>query len=223
MEAAVLLVFAGLIGAVLVVVRLSRYLGQRRGADLRETARTRGWKVTATAPEVTGRWAGPPFQPGGVARSVVTGQHRGRDFTAFEYLDEARPTPHAKTAIPHRSMVLALALPSAVPELSVARRGAIEATVSRVLDLPAIDTGDDEFDRRFQVTSPDPLFATTVLQPHVVEHLEAHPLGNWRFDGATMIAWDHGRIDPDRLLERLEAAAGLIDRVPAEAWRHPAP
>ncbi|TDE07363.1 hypothetical protein [Jiangella asiatica] len=223
MEALVVLLFAALAGAVVVGVRISQYTARGRGAALHEAARAHGWRVTADGGSRTLRWSGPPFRPGsGAARTVVSGEHRGREFVAFEYVDEAKPTPHAKTAIPHRFMVVTMTLPAAVPELSVIRRDPVESVLTRALDVPMLDVGDDEFSARSAVTSTDPLFATTVLQPLVVDHLKRQPRWNWRFDGATMLAWDKGRLEPDRLTARLTAMAELLDRVPAEAWRHTA-
>lgn len=224
MEVLVVLLFVALAGAVLVGVQYARFAARRRVADLRSFVRTRGWQLAASDDELTRRWPGPPFHPGGgVARPVVSGTHRGREFTAFEYLYEVTPSPAAKTAIPHRHAVVTIPLPAAVPELAVTRQNAVAGALARVLDLPGADVADDEFERRFHVACADPLFASTVLQPLVVQQLKAGPAWEWRFAGGTMIGYDSGHLTPDRLLTRLDAMADVLDRIPAEAWRHVGP
>jgi hypothetical protein len=223
-EALVVLLFAALAGAVLVGVQYTRFAARRRSTDLRGFARSRGWQLTASDDELTRRWPGPPFHPGGgVARPVVSGTHRGREFTAFEYLYEVTPSPAAKTAIPHRHAVVTIPLPGPVPELAVTRQNAVTGALARMLDLPSADVDDDRFERRYHVACADPLFAATVLQPLVIQQLNAGPAWEWRLTGATMIGYDGGHLGPDRLLARLDAMADVLDRIPAEAWRHGGP
>ncbi|MBB5789585.1 hypothetical protein [Jiangella mangrovi] len=221
MEALVVLLFAALALAVLVVVRYTRFAARRRHADLREFVRSRDWGFAASDDELTRRWPGPPFHPGGgVARPVVRGTHRGREFTAFEYLYEVTPSATAKTAIPHRHAVVVVPLPGSVPELAVTRQNAVSGALARALDLPGAEVGDERFERRYHVACADPLFAATVLQPLVVQGLLDGPAWEWRLSGSEMIAWDGGHLGPERLLTRLDAMADVLDRVPAEAWRH---
>ncbi|TDD71666.1 hypothetical protein E1262_05900 [Jiangella aurantiaca] len=223
MEAAVVLLFAVLAGAVFVSVRYGRFTAQRRLADLRGFVHSHGWRLGSGDEELTRRWPGPPFHPGGgVARPVVTGTHRGRDFLAFEYLYEVTPSPAAKTAIPHRRTVVTIPLPAPVPDLAVTRKDAVAGAVARVLDRPGADVP-GESGRRYHVACTDQLFATTVLQPPVLAELEAGPAWEWRFAGDTMVGYQAGRLTPDRLLSGLDALADVLDRIPAEAWRHGGP
>ncbi|TDC49325.1 hypothetical protein E1212_18550 [Jiangella ureilytica] len=233
MEALVVLLFAALAAGVLVVVQYARFAARRRVADLRGFVRSRGWQLTASDGGLTRRWPGPPFHPGGgVARPVVRGTHRGREFTGFEYLYEVTPSASAKTAIPHRHLVVVVPLPGAVPDFAVTRQNAVAGALARVLDLPGAEVPEtaggagpagSEFGRRFHVACADPLFAATVLQPLVVQRLVEGPVWEWRLSGTDMIAWDGGHLTPDRLLTRLDAIADVLDRVPAEAWRHGGP
>lgn len=201
MEVLVVLLFAALALAVLVTVQYARFAARRRVADLRGFVRSHGWQLTASDAELTRRWPGPPFHPGGgVARPVERGTHRGREFTAFEYLYEVTPSATAKTAIPHRH--------------------AVAGALARVLDLPGADVTDEAFERRYHVACADPLFAATVLQPLVLQQLNAGPAWEWRLTGDVMIGYDGGHLAPDRLLTRLDAMADVLDRIPAEAWRH---
>lgn len=236
MEAAVVLFFAALAGAVLAGVRYGQATTQQRVADLRGFVRSHGWRFSASGadgavgggagdagdrpagPEddLTQCWPGPPFHPGGgVARPVVSGTHRGRGFLAFEYLYEVTPSPAAKTAIPHRRAVVTVPLPGAVPDLAVTRKNAI----ARILARPNTDVP-SESGGRYQVACTDPLFAATVLQPQVVEILKAGPAWEWRFAGDAMVGYQPGQLTPDRLLSGLDALADVLDRIPAEAWRH---
>ncbi|WP_146605042.1 hypothetical protein [Jiangella anatolica] len=216
MEAVVVLLFAALAGAAFLAVRHGRFAAQRRHADLRGDVRSRGWGFSASGdPQLTRRWPGPPFHPGGgVARPVVSGTHRGRSFVAFEYVYEITPSPTAKTAIPHRRLVITISLPGSVPDLAVTRKNA----VARVLDRPVPDVAGEH--RHHRVACADPLFASTVLQPTVVEWLDAGPPWDWRFAGDTMIGYQPGRLTPERLLSGLDAFSDVLDRIPAEAWRH---
>lgn len=229
-EALVVLIFAALAAGVLVVVQYTRFAARRRVADLRGFVRSRGWQLAASDDALMRRWPGPPFHPGGgVARPVVRGTYRGREFAAFEYLYEVTPSPSAKTAIPHRHMVVVVPLPGAVPEFAVTRQNAVAGALARVLDLPGAEVpavaggAGAEFERRFHVACADPLFAATVLQPLVVQSLVDGPAWEWRLSGTDMIAWDGGHLAPDRLMTRLDAMADVLDRVPAEAWRHGGP
>jgi hypothetical protein len=230
MEALVVVLFAALAGAVLVVVQYTRFAARRRLADLRGFVRSHGWRLSASSDELTRRWPGPPFHPGGgVARPVVRGTHRGREFTAFEYLYEVTPSATAETAIPHRHAVVVVPLPGPVPEFAVTRQNAVAGALARVLDLPSAEVPEGvggaggEFERRYHVACADPLFAATVLQPLVVQRMLDGPAWEWRFTGDVMIGYDGGHLDPDRLLTRLDAMADVLDRVPAEAWRHGGP
>lgn len=237
MEAAVVLFFAALAGAALVAVRSGRFTARRRLTDLRGFVRSHGWHfgvddvgggvgtgmVSGPGADLTRRWPGPPFHPGGgIARSVVSGMHRGRDFVAFEYRYDVTPSPTAKTAIPHRRTVVTVSLPAPVPDLAVTRTSPLGGVLARARRPAGADvvTETGGSGRRVHVVCADELFASTVLQPPVVQQLDGGPAWEWRFAGDTMIGYRSGRITPDRLLDGLDALADVLDRIPADAWRH---
>lgn len=239
MEVVVVLLAVALAGAVLVGVQYGRCAARRRRADLRGFVRARGRQLEAASDDLARRWPGPPFHPGGgVARPVVRGTHRGREFTAFEYLYEVTPSPAAKTAIPHRYAVVAIPL----PELSVTRQNAVAGALSRVLDLPGVNlgggvgagvgagvgvgavagvgagsgmgggggaAGDGEFERRYHVVCSDQLFSATVLQPLVVQGLVPPGPGGTRARGRRRAGRRRRALTPSRPWAGAETRATL--------------
>jgi hypothetical protein len=221
MEAAVVLIFVALAAVVYLVVHLANQATLRRRAAFRGQAEGRGWHYVERDDAYAYRWRGQPFRGRrGHARNVVSGQHAGRDFVAFEFAYATRSSPHTDTAIGHRFAVWTVALPTLVPSLSVSRQGA-RGKVAKAFDATRFDIGDDEFDASFDVHGEDERFAIRVLQPLLVEYLKSTGPWDWRFEGDTMIAYDRGPLELDQVEPKIELMAGVLDRVPVEAWQQP--
>ncbi|AYY12937.1 hypothetical protein EF847_09680 [Actinobacteria bacterium YIM 96077] len=94
MEGGIILVVIGL--AVAAAVVWNRRMHQRRKQDIRELAMSYGWHWVERNDNLTTRWSGPPFRDVGrdmKARDVVSGEYRGRPFTAFQYSYTMGPPP----------------------------------------------------------------------------------------------------------------------------------
>lgn len=219
MEAAVVLLFLALAAIVYGAVFLTNQTNRRHKAAFRGDVEARGWRYAERDDSYAYRWHGQPFHARrGRARNVVSGQHAGRDFVAFEFSYATKPSPHADTAIGRRFAVWTLPLPAEAPRLSVSQQGA-RGKLAKAFDATRFDIGDDEFDAMFDVHGEDELFATRVLQPSLVEYLKSTGPWDWRFEADTMIAYDRGRLEPDQIAAKIELMAGVLDRVPAEAWQ----
>jgi hypothetical protein len=83
--------------------------------------------------------------------------------------------------------LIALSLPAALPQLTVSKG---------------------------RVRADDQRFASAVLQPQMMEWIMQNPSLRWRIAGDTLVSWGRGEIAVSELPARLEAMAGVVDRIP---------
>jgi hypothetical protein len=193
-----------------------------RVAGLQQLAATRGWSWTARDDAWLAALPGPP--PGLGARGpraehVLRGPCGGRELVAFDASVRTHtydPNGVASTTV-HRTTVLALRLPAALPrvELRAARRGdGLVRLLGGTVELESAD-----FRARYRVRSDDPRVASALLPARSLQLLldrsdvDVHLEGRWAVSRAA------GRLEPTGLLERLDTLGALLDAVPAWLWR----
>jgi hypothetical protein len=180
-----------------------------RGVRLRAFAASAGWryrpKDVAVSPV---RYLGTPFRTGKErqATHVLSGRHRDRDVTGFEYSYRSGTTTY-------RFSVVTLPLPTRGPTLELTRER--RRLVGQDLQLES-----DEFNAAFRITADDDRFAYDVLHPRMMDFLLANHRGlPVRFERADLLTWCGGPMAEDRLLGMADHLCDILDRVPTHAWR----
>jgi len=181
-------------GVVILVVRRRRHQAAiRRRAEVMSSA---GWVPATAEPrlvELAGR-----LTVRGRATQMFTGEFRGRQVSVLDYEFTARRGP----APVH---LIALSLPAALPPL----------TVSKDSLLPGdIELESQMFNEQFRVQADDQRFASAVLQPRLMEWMMQNPSLRWHIAEDTLVSWGHGELPVTELPARLEAMAGVVDRIP---------
>ncbi len=131
---------------------------------------------------------------------MFTGDFHGRRLWVLDYEFTTRQGPSPVHLI-------ALALPVALPELTVSKDSVLPGVSDIELESQA-------FNERFRVQADDQRFASAVLQPRMMEWLLQNPGLQWHLAGGTLVSWGYGEVAPTDVLARLEAMAGVIDRIP---------
>jgi hypothetical protein len=196
---------------------------RRERARLARWAADNGWALTAAEPSLTRRWAGPPFGVGQHRRAgpVLRGRVGEREAVMFAYtFTTSGPDGSGANAhTTHRLWVVALRLPAALPRLQVTPDRAFVRAVSALGLLERdIQLESDEFNRRFRVTAADQRIAFEVLHPRLMQLLLAAPDAAWRIEGADVLSWQEGRLDPARAWARAQLLSSIVDAVPTYVW-----
>ena len=215
---AFVVVFAAVLGLVgWLAVRTARRNRLVPDDGLAALAAAKGWTYHPRAEGFLRRYRGYPFGHGGRTRpalDLVTGTHRGREFACFRY-EPARSLPVGDHAAEVRRVrVVAVSLPAALPHLLVTPASRAPRRYT---------TGDDAFDRVYQVGTDDERFAARLLTAPARRWLLDNPPGGpVRFGGPDLLTWHAdeepagssaaGTVEPavDRLCD-------LLDRLPAGA------
>jgi Protein of unknown function (DUF3137) len=208
--------------AVVAVAVLSYRANQKRMKELQEFCLNRGWTYVASAPQLTVRWQGVPFNQGDDRKAVhaLAGTWQGRPFNAFDYsYDTQSSDGHGGTSREtHRYGVVALGLPAYLPTLQVTKEGMLGHLAAAVGLERDIDLESEDFNRAFTVRSADPKFASDVLNPRVMEMLLAAPHLGWRIEGTDILSWESGRFSPVDVLQRLDHLTKVVGGVPSFVW-----
>jgi hypothetical protein len=207
---------------------VSRYLRHRRVTELTAWARANGWTYKGHADQMADRFVGIPFGRGfgRTARHLLTTTMGGRPVVAFEYSYKERvgSGKDART-VTFTFTVTATTLPVARPSLQVipvhpgTRPPAAGLEDLRLEDLRLEN---EEFNRVFKVSTDDREFAHDVLCPRTVEWILADPRArelDLRFERSDVLAWEHGRFNPQRTAWAATYLLDLVDRVPQFVWK----
>ncbi|GAB3948089.1 hypothetical protein GCM10029976_078540 [Kribbella albertanoniae] len=103
--------------------------------------------------------------------------------------------------------LIALSLPVALPPLTVSKDSVLPGVNDIELESQA-------FNERFRVQADDQRFASALLQPRLMAWLLQNPELQWHLAGDALVSWGYGEVAPADILTRLEAMAGVIDRIP---------
>lgn len=216
----VLFVGIALIGVT--VLWLSYLADKKRREALMRFALSKGWSYRAADDSLVGLAQGEPFDEGDnrEARNVLTGAAAGFEMVAFDYSYETHSTDskNNRTTTTHRYSVVALALPAFLPTLQVTGESLLHRA-AQLFGFDDIELESDEFNRRFNVQARDRKFACDVLTPRTMQALLAAPQTSWRIEGALILSWETGRLDPLSVLARLSTMTTVIAGVPSFVWR----
>jgi hypothetical protein len=198
-------------------------LEQKRRDRLMRWCLNRGWTYVDEDPSLVSRWTGSPFGQGErrKVRNVITGTEKGRPFTAFDYSYETHSSDSNghRTTSTHRFGVYVVGLPAYLATLQVAPQGAFRRLAAAVGLMKDIDLESEDFNRRFAVQAQDAKFASDVLTPRTMEYLLSVPHVAWRIEGASMLRWDSGRMDPTDIVEATAVLDRVADGIPSFVWK----
>ncbi len=192
---------------------------RRRHERNRAFAASIGWAYQESDPDLIGRWQGEPFGQGSARRAteVLRGRFRGRPVTSFTY---RWTTGSGKNRTTHTRHVVALDLPAFLPTLQLTPEGFVTA-VARALGGQDIRFESEEFNRAWRVQGGDLRFAHGVVHPQMIDRLMRFPLvgSSLRVEGPSVLSWEPGSTDLQRIAERVGALCDLADAVPRHVWQ----
>ncbi|NEE02155.1 hypothetical protein [Phytoactinopolyspora halotolerans] len=223
MEGTVVVIGATVLAVVLVIVMFTAVSAKRRRQALQELAHLHGWQWVHRKDSLPSTFPpGPPFRGHprrAKARNVITGRHQDREFVAFEYyyVTTTSTGQHASSTT-HYYAVWRIALPASLPPISLGAEGVLGGKFAQAFGFRRMNTGNDEFDRRFKVKCDDQDFGARLLHPAMVNLLMDTGTWAWRIDGNVMLSYSKGHLDADDVLPRLELMNRVLDHVPSEIW-----
>ena len=199
------LVFGLCIAAVIAVVVVLR--NSARGRALSQFAAKRGLRYTKRDDTLTAQYAG-----GMYAVHVVEGEKGGRRFVVFDS-ERSEETDEGSTSKP--VTVVALRVGRRLPSLRCEmHKRALFGGAAK-----GFRTGDQDFDKRFTVTTADAAFASAVLTPSVRAILLKEKCHQFvcHNDSVTLIT--SGRYPLKGFDAAIERAERVVAEVPADAWQ----
>ncbi|MGZ4485858.1 MAG: DUF3137 domain-containing protein [Nocardioidaceae bacterium] len=211
-------------GLLLVAVLVGGFVAeQKRRERLMRSCLARGWTYVGADDSLARRFEGDPFGRGDdrSVRNVITGTAHGRPFTAFDYSYETSSTDSRgrRSTTTHRFTVCVVPLPVPLGRVQVLPESFFSRVTSTVGLTQDIELESEAFNRRFQVQASDPKLASDVLPPRTMEYLLAAEPCAWRIEGAEVLAWEQGRMDPADVITRTAVIGRVIDGIPAFVWK----
>jgi hypothetical protein len=214
-----MLVFSGILALALILtavgmVVVRKYQLQRiRQQDMSDFAAEIGFYFADSNKDLVRRWAGAPFGTGDIrqARNVLTGYRHGRRVVAFDYKygDVGKPS--------QRYSVVVIRLQTGLPKIEVTNRWAGDAVLNAVRP-GLIEAESEQFNREFAVVAADQRYGHAMIHPRMMEFLLARGDLPWRIEGADLLCWAEGRLEPATVLPRAEYLGKLADLIPAFVW-----
>jgi hypothetical protein len=219
-------------------VAYSVWANGKRQKALAAYAASNRWSFTAEDDALTVRWHGTPFGQGDRrrARNVLSGTARGRRFVGFEYQYDTASSTGNMNASPlgtllgttfgnnrerttHHFFVVAVALPTYLPSLEVTPENLLSRAAAAVGIGSGVELESEDFNRHFRVTARNPKFASDVLTPRTMQAMLSSAQGLcWRIEGADVVSWGNGHLEPVALLSRLSTLNGVVDGIPDFVW-----
>jgi hypothetical protein len=204
----ILLLFGGVVIAafavlITVVVNNRRDFLRRRAAEAAQL----GWFLAPPNPwliEVAAR-----LYQRGRPGEMFAGDFRGRGLCVLEYTYTTSSGSNGGTQT-HTVHVVALNLPVALPPLTVTK----DSGLRRMFGGSDLELESEAFNDAFRVSCPDARFASAVLHPRMMEWMLFNRGLEWQFAGNALVSWGTGSFVVRDVLARLEAMAGVIDRIP---------
>ena len=185
------LILAGGVAWLLVQRRRRRDAVRRRA----EVMAGHGWSVVSVDPGLAVLAGQLTFK--GRATQMFAGGFPGGRVLDYEFTARRGPAPVHLVALP---------LPVVLPRLTVSKES--------VLARGDIELESQAFNEQFDVQADDERFASAVLQPRLMEWMLQNPELQWHLAGSIIVSWGYGEIAPSEVTARLEALAGVVDRIP---------
>jgi len=150
------------------------------------------------------------------AFDVMTGSHRDRPVTLFDFHYETRSTDskgNSSTTNHYRHVVL-LRLERSFPALVLSPEG-LFSKIAQAFGYDDIDFESHEFSRRYCVRSPDKRFAYDFCNPAMIEFLLAESGASLELSGDVLAFVREGRMEPEGIASELAFAGDIRERMPA--------
>lgn len=213
-----------LLGLGLVSVLVGGFVVERKRRErLMQYALMRGWQYVGEDPTLVDRFDGEPFGKGDRrrARNVLTGQESGRHFTAFDYSYDTHSTNSKghRTTTTHRFGVCVVPLPVPLGRVEVLPEDVFTTMAGAVGLMADLDLESEDFNRRFRVRATDAKLASDVLTPRTMHYLLSADPEAWRIEGAQLVSWHPGRLDPAEVVRTCAVLDRVLDGIPSFVWR----
>ena len=211
------LVVLGMV-AVVVVFVVGLWLQKKRHERFGAWALANGWTYAESEPGLTSMSSGQPFGSGRARRAteVLRGTFESRPVVSFSY---AWTTGSGKNRTTHHAHVVALSLPAYLPTVEVTPEG-LGAKLAKLVGVQDIQFESDDFNRAYRVAAGDERTGHAIVHPRLMERLlRADAFDSaWRIDGTSILSWETGTTDLDRLASRLGLLAAVVDSIPRHVW-----
>ncbi|MEU5153367.1 hypothetical protein [Glycomyces sp. NPDC021274] len=201
--------------AIALAIYYSHRQRQRHIAALAAWAAHHGFQYWPQDQSALGLSRQPPFTTGSghEALDVLRGTFRGTHLHCFRLRYHVSSGESDTT---HDYQVVAISLPAMRPLLDIAH----ETALSRRFDKD-IAFENRAFNDKFRIMSPSPRYAHDVIHPRTMEWMLADPRAHtirWRFEGAWLMTFRPGRLDPASIFYYAEFLHQVLDQVPAHVW-----
>ncbi len=149
------------------------------------------------------------------AYNMMRGSWNGRAMQAFDYHYEIHSTDSKGRRTTHHHHFSAILLDSAVPlkPLFIRPEGFLDK-VTEFLGFDDIDFESAEFSRKFYVKASDKKWAYDVIHQRAMEFLLGGPAFTIQFETGCVLVCRGATFGVDEFGQAVEAAAGLLDRLP---------
>ena len=149
------------------------------------------------------------------AYNIVTGKHRDRDLTAFDYHYETHSTDSKGNRTTHHHHFSCLFLGPAFPLKPLAiRRETFLDKISSTFGFQDINFESSEFSRKFHVSGEDKRWCYDVIHSRMMEFLLASPEYSIESDHAKLAVRHKGRFELPELENALAFAHQFLDNIP---------
>ncbi|HVX18390.1 MAG TPA: hypothetical protein VHA73_10210 [Acidimicrobiales bacterium] len=213
-----------IIVGVVVVVGVIAWLAYQRNKKHREQlagwAASKGWTYAERDDSYCDRWSGSPFGQGHSrkAKNVMCGTYANRDAVVFDYqYNETTNDSNGTHETTYRFGVYALALPCALPTVSVAPEGFF-TKIGHAVGIHDIDLESEDFNRAFRLTADDKKLAYDVLPARNMQLLLSQPDIHVRTQGSYLLAFDRRWLNMTLVERRLAVMGQFVDQIPGFVW-----
>lgn len=179
------------------------------------------WELRKNDRGLPNTFGGRPFATGHgrVARVVVRGRHNGRAILVIDYEFK---TPGSDGDDTHRYWAACVEdLPAMLPAMEVVPRAAHRSQTigpGILLGAPEFHSGDHAFDQRYLVTTSNHQFTAAILDPKVLRLIASWPDFAWRIEGARLLTWGKGTVNPHWVQTSLNMVVALAEAFPDKVW-----
>ncbi|MFB6726467.1 hypothetical protein ACFCV3_40230 [Kribbella sp. NPDC056345] len=133
----------------------------------------------------------------------------------LEYLLPDRQQRNGRAAGPPIVHLVSVTLPAALPPLTVTK----DSRLKQFVKSNDLHLGHKAFDDAFHVQASDEQYARALLRPPVLDWAVRFRSMQWQVAGNSLVTWADGEFVPAKVSRRLQALAGIADRIPASVLR----
>ncbi|WP_051898537.1 hypothetical protein [Sciscionella sediminilitoris] len=200
-------------------------LREKRVRAVSAYASRHGWNFVRVNRELGNRFRGEPFGKGHrrTGNLVVTGAHRNRYFTAFEYtFKTTEGSGKDRREVTHYYMVVAVTLPAPRPMLQVSTENFATRMFGNIGIGRDLQLESEQFNERFRIKTDNDKFAYDVLHPRTMQWMlddQRFSQQPFRFERSDLLTWRKGKIEPQHIDGYLNYLCDIGDSVPQFVWK----